>query len=120
MTYKIKDVENSDIIKVTYKGDVSLDERISVVHELCIDYKRNTQFKLLIDARLLTSAITPTEQSVFGTYIASREEFLLAKVAVIIDTEHVINKIILEKSLLLGHQIRVFNRENEAIAWLNN
>jgi hypothetical protein len=119
MAYHIEVLENTGIIKVTYSGNVSLDERINVIHELCIDYKTPAPFKLLIDTKSITLKLTTTEQLLFATYVVGREELSSALIAVVAISGQVMNKTIVNKSAQLGHQIKVFSAEDAALTWLN-
>ena len=121
MAVKIENIENSTIIRITHSGKVSLDQRVNVVHQICVDHHNDsTLLKLLIDARLVTNVMTEAEQDVFGSYIASRPELEKAFVAVIANPKQVLNQIVLKKSSLLGHNIMLFEIEAEALEWLNN
>jgi hypothetical protein len=118
MSYTIEVIKNTEIIRVTLKGIVTLDELINEIHELCVDYKTSTHFRLLVDTRLITQELTPSEQLLFATYITSREELNTAIIAVIVTSNQVMNEIIISKSAQLGHQIKVFTTEAQALDWL--
>lgn len=120
MSYKIEVVKNSEIIRVTYVGTLTLDQRISAVHELCCDFNIFSRFRLLIDVRNIQQEMTVVEQEVFGNFIASKEEFNHASVAVLDNIEHPADQIAGRVAAKLGYRMQQFDREEKALAWLNN
>lgn len=118
MPFKIEEVQHLGIIKIIYSGVVTLDERVNVVHALCVDYYDSSRLKICIDGRLIEHAISAAEQEVFGAYVASREELKDALVALIVNDGQIMNSGIFEKSSKLGHHIAVFDNENDALRWL--
>lgn len=120
MVYKIELIEKTEIIKVTYCGDVSLDDRLNAVHELCRNYHLYKRFKLLIDSTHATEMMTKNEQIIFGRYLTKREEFRGALVATLVSKAQSITKVIVQEAASLGYQITSFHHEEEALSWLNN
>jgi hypothetical protein len=117
MPYKISKLESSAIITVIYSGEVSLEQRMALITDLSIEHIQNANPKILIDARSLLTSMTETEQKIWGNFIASREEFLNASVALIINPE--INRTAIEQSQSLGHVIQQFDNEKDALNWLS-
>lgn len=120
MSYNIQLIEKKQIIAVTYIGDISLDVRLSAVHDLCSNYKQFQPFRLLIDSRLALQQMSKNEQIIFGRYIADREEFNQAFAATLSTPNNSINKVIVREAAHLGHQIVAFDTKNEAIKWLKS
>ena len=118
MTYKIKLIEQNKIVAVTYKGNVSLDDRLSAVHELCSNYNTFRTFKLLINSIDASQKMSLNEQIIFGRYLAEREEFQGASVATVTPPTKCINQVIVKEAAELGYQITSFDCEQEAIEWL--
>ncbi|MCW8834688.1 MAG: hypothetical protein OQK09_07440 [Colwellia sp.] len=118
MAHIIEVIENPEIVKVTYKHGVTMEERLNVVHEVCLDFFIATRLKLIIDVRLASQEMSPVEQTIFGKYLASREELNKVKVAIISNQAQNINQVITQESLALGHQIKHFNIEQQAVSWL--
>ncbi|MBU2880925.1 hypothetical protein KO525_15800 [Psychrosphaera sp. B3R10] len=118
MPFKIESVRHLGVLKVIYSGAVTLDERINVVHSLCVDHYDSTRFRIYIDARLVDYQLSVAEQEVFGAYIASREEFKDALVAVVVNDGQVKNKNIITKSSKSGQIINIFDNEDDALQWL--
>ena len=98
MTYKIKLIEQNEIVAVTYKGNVSLDDRLSAVHELCSNYNIFKNFKLLINSNGASQKMSVNEQIIFGRYLAEREEFQGASVATVTPPTKCINKVIVKEA----------------------
>ena len=71
------------IIHIRYLGNVTLDDRLNIINELCVDFRQYLPFKLAINVSALTYQLTQAEQEILGKYIAEREELLDARVAVI-------------------------------------
>ncbi|MCF2949508.1 hypothetical protein L0668_15415 [Paraglaciecola aquimarina] len=122
MAYKIEFIESSDLVRVEFSGDATLDDRISVIHKICLDFCNATiaKTKILIDVRLITKLMTENEQKIVGTYVASREELKKAKVAIIATPEQLIHQTAIDTSAQLGHRIQLFSTENQALIWLNS
>lgn len=121
MPYKIEVLESLKLIKVIYLGDVCLDERLNIIHEICLlSRKLRKNFKILIDARLQKNNMSKTEQEIFGNFVSNVEELKNALVAVIINGNAVTNETAIKISSQLGHQIKTFNDESDAMHWLNN
>ena len=120
MATKIEVINNSEIIRVVFEGEVTFNDRINVIHEICTDYyPLFTRTRLLIDTREVIKKLTESEQIILGTFAASRAELKDASVAVIIEKNIVVNEHAIKKSSQLGHNIKVFNTEKEALIWLN-
>ncbi|MBA6354193.1 MULTISPECIES: hypothetical protein [unclassified Colwellia] len=120
MSHKIEIIETNKIIKVTYKGVMTLEERLSSVHELCCNFNAFKRFRLLIDVRSIKQEMTNVEQEIFGKYIATKEEFNMASVAVLDNIEKPTDQIVTKEAAEMGYQIKKFNSEKEALAWLEN
>ncbi|MBA6262729.1 MAG: hypothetical protein V7780_10895 [Colwellia sp.] len=120
MSHKIEIIENHEIIIVTYEGIMTLEERLSSVHELCCNFNIFKRFKLLIDVRSIKQEMTNIEQEIFGKYIATKEEFNMASVAVLDNIEKPTDQIVTKEAAEMGYQIQKFNSEKEALAWLEN
>ncbi|MDO6446953.1 hypothetical protein Q4493_14360 [Colwellia sp. 1_MG-2023] len=120
MRTKIEVINNSEIIKVVFTGNVTFDDRINVIHELCTDYyPLFTKLRILIDTRQVIKKLTESEQIILGTFVASRIELKEALVAVIVEKNIMLNEQAIKKSSQLGHNIKVFYTEKEALTWLN-
>lgn len=120
MSYKIEINESIGLVKRTYLDNVSLDERLSIIHEICrLPPKLLKNIKLLIDVRLSRNTMTDTEQEIFGTFVSTVQELKTAIVAVLNDDVQATNKIAINISSKKGHNIKVFNAELEAMKWLN-
>lgn len=120
MSHKFEVLDNSEIIKVTYEGAMTLDERLSSVHELCIDFNIFKRFRLLIDVRNITQEMTPLEQVLFGQFIATNDEFNMASVAVLDNIAQPADQVVSKEASKMGYQIKQFDSETKALAWLNN
>jgi hypothetical protein len=119
MAARIDSLYDDEIIRVVHSGNVTLEERVNIVHEVCVDYyKPNAKLKVLIDARLVTQNMTETEQVLFGTFIAEKKELKNACVAVVINPGQIVNQTVVNKSTQLGHHIKLFGNESEALLWL--
>ncbi|MBU2917571.1 hypothetical protein KO505_06290 [Psychrosphaera sp. F3M07] len=120
MDSKIELIEGTDIIKVSYRGDVTLDERVNCVEQICVEYKAlESCIKILIDAQEVTEVMSEVEQTLFANYIASREELEGARVAVLVKPEQLINNTVIEQATILGHKTKLFNDIYIALNWLN-
>lgn len=120
MAHIIEELKQSKIVKVTYQDGVTMEERLYVVHEICLDYLISSKLKLMIDVRSASQEMTLLEQNIFGQYLASREDFKMAKVAIISDKARNINEVITKESSVLGHEIKHFINEKQAISWFDS
>jgi hypothetical protein len=120
MSNKIEILHNLEVIKVTYERNLTLDQRLAVVHELCVDFNIFKRFRLLIDVRNIKQEMTPLEQEIFGKFIASKEEFDMALVAVLDNIQQPVDQIMIHEASKEGYQIKMFGSEEVALAWLNN
>ena len=118
MAHEFEVLSSSEIIRVTYSGDLTLDERIQVVHKLCCDFNIFSRFKLLIDVRNVQQEMTELEQEIFGKFIASKEEFDTALVAVLDKIEAPVDEITINEASKDNYQIKMFNCEKTALSWL--
>ncbi|MBL4940721.1 MAG: hypothetical protein JKY81_03560 [Colwellia sp.] len=118
MPHKIEILNKAEMISVIYSGDVTLDERIQTVHELCLDFNMFEKFKLLIDNRKTIQKMTHVEQTVFGRYIASRDEFNKALVAVVSYIEQPCIQEVVKEARKKHYQIQQFYCEKDALNWL--
>ncbi|WP_158969248.1 hypothetical protein [Paraglaciecola sp. L3A3] len=119
MPHEITVLEGTSIIKITYNDEVSLDERINMITELTLNYITTSHLKILLDARKLVKNMTETEQKLWGKYIASREEFITASVAVLDQINIHINQSSIKMAYLTGQNIQQFHCEETAIDWLS-
>ncbi|MCP4325032.1 MAG: hypothetical protein GY951_15070 [Psychromonas sp.] len=118
MSYKIQLIEENQIVAVTYIGDISLDVRLSAVHDICSNYNQFKFYKLLIDSRQASQQMSKNEQIIFGRYLAEREEFRNALVATLSTSDNTINKVIVKEASSLGYQISCFDNKQQAVNWL--
>ena len=116
MPYKIDVLEESEIVEVIYSGDITLDERITVVHILCCEFNLFDRFKLLINSTKTKQKMSAVEQEIFGKFIATKEEFKGARVAVLQPQKM---EILLDEAQKYGYQIRNFVSYDDALNWLN-
>lgn len=119
MAYKIEVMSALKIIRVTYSGDLTFNDRIQAVHILCCEFNIFDRFKLLIDVRRVNQEMTSLEQEIFGKFIASKEEFNQAKVAVVDNILEPVDQIMIREALKDDYQIKMFDNEKEALSWLN-
>lgn len=116
MPYKIDVLKDSDIIEVTYSGDITLNERIAVVHVLCCEFNLFDRFKLLINSTRTEQKMSLVEQQIFGKFIATKEEFKGALVAVL-QTPSM--ETLVDEAQKYGYQIKQFVDYDTALLWLN-
>lgn len=120
MPYKKIILEALSIIKVVYIGDVTLEDRVTLITDLTSEYMTDSrQLKILLDARSLVTSMTKTEQEVWGKFIAANEKLKKAAVAVIYQEEKAINQQAFKNVKLSGHNIQKFHNEELAIKWLS-
>jgi len=120
MSYEIQLIEKKQIVVVTYTGDISLDTRLSAVHDICSNYTQFQPYKLLIDSRQASQQMSKNEQIIFGRYLAEREEFGNALVATLSSPDSSINKVIVKEAANLGYQISCFDNKQQAVNWLKS
>lgn len=113
--------EYDDKIKVTklvYLSEITLDQRISIVTELCELIRRNGSQKILIDAQRLETSMSPVEQEIWGNFVCNLEEIKTAWVAVVYKESREINTTSIEQSIKAGHKVKKFYHCDEAKDWL--
>ena len=119
MSHIIEILENSEIIKITHKRIMTIDQRTQVLHELCSDFNLFKRFRLLIDVRFVKQEMTDIEQVIFGKYISSRSELKTAVVAILVNIEQPIDEVINQEASKEGLTIKQFGNEEQAIEWLS-
>ena len=120
MSHKVEVIQKLEIIKVIYEGGLTLDQRLASVHELCCDFNIFKRFRLLIDVRGIKQEMTSLEQEIFGRYIATKEEFNMASVAVLDNIDNPADQIVSKEASKMGYQIKQFSSEEKALTWLIN
>ncbi|MDT0605266.1 hypothetical protein [Thalassotalea castellviae] len=121
MGFKTGMIEGTNIVRIDLVGAVTFDERIQAIHQVCTEhYKVQAKLKILIDARQVSKELTQSEQVILGTYAASREELKNASVAVLVVASQIVHSQAIQKSSELGHEIKLFHTESEALIWLNS
>ena len=109
---------DSNITTVIFTGSVGLSERIMAVDEVCGLVESSVPVRLLIDVRDIIMNMSTDEQIYFGKYIASREQFSEAKVAVVHNPGTSPNIMISTTAYLEGYHVVEFDDLNEANLWL--
>ena len=117
MPYSIQ-INDSNITTVIFTGSVGLSERIMAVDEVCGLIESSAPVRLLIDIRNIIMNMTTDEQVYFGKYIASREQFSEAKVAVVHTPENSPNIMITTTAYLEGYHVVEFDDLDDANLWL--
>lgn len=118
MSHTIDILKESGVIEITYINEVSLDERLCVVHELSME---PLPLRVLIDVRNAQQAMTELEQEIFGTYLTSLEEFNTARVAILNNRKQSINNIIIKKASEnseSSYLTKNFESKQSALYWL--
>lgn len=118
MPHRIKVLKESKIIKITFFGSVSLDERRNTITEMTINYITSFNPKILLDSRNVSNSMSETEQIIWGNYIATREELRSAMVAVVYNVGQSLNTKALKTAQQAGHNVKKFDNENDAMKWL--
>ncbi len=118
MTYSIQK-DDSNIITVTYTGSVNLSERKTAVDETCKLITPSVPVKLLIDVRNINNNMSLDEQEYFVEYLVEKKELANAKVAVLHNPQSNPNFMIDSFAYIAGYQTVDFDREKDAISWLN-
>jgi len=117
MPHSIEFSDDSPIITVVYIGEVSLDERLATVLEVCDRLTPAMTVRLLIDVRLVINTMTKQEQEFFGRYLANKPALKNAQIAVL-SKEVNPNQIINNTACLNGYHLSPFTSKSEAIDWL--
>ena len=117
MPYSIQ-TNDSNITTVIFTGSVNLSERIMAVDEVCSLVESSVPVRLLIDVRNIIMNMSTDEQVYFGKYIASREQFAEAKVAVVHNPENSPNILITTTAYLEGYHVVEFDDLDDAVLWL--
>ena len=118
MPYSIQ-IDDSGITTVVYSGSVGLGERKNAVDEVCGMVEPSMPVRLLIDVRNIVMSMSTDEQVTFGKYVASREQFSDAKVAVVHEAGNNPNIMITTTAYLEGYHVVEFDDLNEARLWLS-
>jgi hypothetical protein len=117
MPYSIQK-NDSNITTVIYTGSVGLNERKMAVDEVCGLVESSIPVRLLIDVRNIIMDMSTEDQVHFGKYVATREQFSEAKVAVVHNRENSPNILISTTAYLEGYRVVEFDDPNEAELWL--
>jgi hypothetical protein len=118
MAYKIGVDKSSGIVNVTYSGTVSLDMRKQAVEDVCEIHDPLEPLNILVDVRKLIMDLSLEEQKLFGRYLASREELMDAKVAVLHTNDYNPNLAIDVHAFNSGYQLAEFSALSQAVDWL--
>ena len=111
--------DNSNIIIVIYTGSVDLHERKLAVDEVCELANPPDPVRLLIDVRKIIMNMSLDEQEYFVEYLVEKKELANAKVAVLHNPQSNPNLMIDSFAYIAGYPTVDFDRENDAISWLN-
>ena len=118
MPYSIQ-IDDSGITTVVYSGRVGLGERKNAVDEVCGMVEPSVPVRLLIDVRKIIMNMSTDEQVTFGKYVASREQFSDARVAVVHKASNNPNIMITTTAYLEGYHVVDFDNLDEARTWLS-
>jgi hypothetical protein len=118
LNYKINFVESINIIHVIYSGQVSLDDRVQAVNDVCNTYLALKPLKILVNVSDLVMGLSLQEQHRFGEYLASHPGLLNAKVAVVHKPDYNPNLLIDTCAFNNGYRLAEFNQVKEAELWL--
>ena len=118
MPHKITVDQHAGITRVEYYGEVSLDERVNVAHQLSLECKVHGRYRFLIDIRKITNTLSSNEQVVFGKFISSRSEFAMAKTAIVRNPQQAFNQILVKAATEHLFEHKVFCDSKDAENWL--
>ena len=111
--------DNSNNVIVIYTGSVDLNERKLAVDEACELANPPDPVRLLIDVRKIIMNMSLDEQEDFVGYLVEKKELVNAKVAILHNPQSNPNLMINTFAYIAGYQTVDFDRENDAISWLN-
>jgi hypothetical protein len=120
MTYTVRFDENLEIVYVIYSGEVSLDERMQAVKEVCTTYAEFMPLKILVDVRDLVIQMSFREQRSFGEFLSVYSGLMNARVAVLHKPSHNPNVLIDTIAFNNGYKLAEFNETADAEGWLTN
>ena len=118
MSYSIHK-DDSGITTVVYSGSVDLVERKNTVDEVRGMVEPSLPVRLLIDVRNIIMSMSTKEQVASGKYVASREQFSEAKVAVVHNAGNNPNIMITTTAYLEVYHVVEFDNPDEARLWLS-
>ena len=118
MAHLIQKDKSNNII-VIYTGSVDLNERKLAVDEACELVNPPDPVRLLIDVRKIIMNMSLDEQEDFVGYLVEKKELANAKVAILHNPQSNPNLLINTFAYIAGYQTVDFDREYDAISWLN-
>lgn len=120
MTYTLDFDEDFEIVRVIYSGEVSLDERMRAVKDVCSTYAEFMPLKILVDVRNLVIHMSFQEQRSFGEFLSVYSGLTNARVAVLHKSSHNPNVLIDTIAFNNGYKLAEFNDAADAKNWLIN
>ena len=119
MTYRIDFDSSINIVHVIYGNNVTLQERIEAVENVCSHYIDFKPLKILVDVRDLVMSLSFHEQQSFGEYLATHRGLINARVAVVHKSSHNPNVVIDTVAFSNGYKLAEFKNIKDAEAWLS-
>lgn len=120
MTYSVSLDEALEVVRVSYSGIVTLNERMQAVENVCRPYSHLKPLKILVNVRELEMHLSIQDQKTFGRFLATHLELKNARVAVLHKNSHNPNLCVDASAYNLGYTRAEFINTKDAEEWLND
>ncbi|WP_308363635.1 MULTISPECIES: hypothetical protein [unclassified Microbulbifer] len=118
MSFQIRYNAASRMVRVCFFGRTGAAARMAVAKLLAEKYRHLEPLRILVDVRFAQTAMSPSEQRQFGRYLAKHPVLGRAVMAVLHSKGFYPSLLIANEARALGHGMRSFIVEAEALNWL--